>query len=123
MSQSVIDIKLGGATLAMRPDCGAYRDIEDRVGYPMTEIYEVAKAQRLKLNEVALIVFHGCVAAKQDVDLEAVAARLFEGRFASNPEIFEAVMRLILAFLHTPEVATKKFEAEVQPVMDLMRDT
>ncbi|UWQ77354.1 hypothetical protein [Leisingera sp. M658] len=117
MANSVINITLGGASYGMRPEYEAQRGIEGRVNLTIAELLECAKFERLTLEEAGVIVWHGCKANGEDFDIEAVAKRIFEERM-SNLKLRLSICEFLATLLYAPEEVTKKFEAEVRPLLE-----
>lgn len=114
-----VNITLGGEQFRMRPSYGAMRDIEDRTSLTLGEIYELALAQRLRVQEIATLVWIACQAAGESLDdVESVGKSVFEMR-VSNDGLRRSLARYCLACLYQPADAKKKFEAEVEPLMML----
>ncbi|AHD12142.1 hypothetical protein [Phaeobacter gallaeciensis] len=117
---AIIEIPLGGASYQMRPEWTVYRNVEARLKFPIPELLNLLQAQRITQAEAATLIQEASRAAGDALDQEAIERCLFEARFVSNPEIMGPLFRLLLALLNGPEKAAKKFEAEVEPILETM---
>lgn len=114
---ALVMVKLGGSEYPMKPSFQSYSDIEDRTGMTVQELLECALHLRLRMSEAVAIVWCGCGAAGEKFDaLDAVGMRLFEQRL-TDQALRGSLCKFLLALLHTPEEATKKWQAEVEPIL------
>lgn len=118
MKNGLVEISLRGGAYPMRPCYGAIRDIEARSGMTVSELLELVVAQRVKLQEAALIVWHGTEAANADLSsLDVVGDCLFEARLTA-PHIRRALAQFLALCLWAPDEAKKKFDGEIAPLLD-----
>ncbi|WP_172332576.1 GTA-gp10 family protein [Mangrovicoccus sp. HB161399] len=114
---SDIPVTLGGQQYRMRPTYGAMKEIERRINLTFAEAYECALVGRLRILEMAEIIFQGCQAAGEEFDsVDAVGRAVFEDRVTS-PALRESVVRFILGCLWSPEDAKKKWDDEAAPMV------
>lgn len=123
MSGSRVTIKLGGASYGMRPDYASYREIEDRTDMTVPELLRCAVQGTLKMQEAVEIVWCGAKAAGEKFDdISQVGVCLFESRL-TNPEIRTSICKFLMALMYAPDLAAKKFEAEVEPMIQADQET
>lgn len=117
MAGGVVQVTLGGASYHMKPSYGSMRDIETRTDFTVTELLELVVAQRIKIQEAALVIWFGCQAAGEGFDsIEAVGDVLFEEKLTS-PNLRKSLSQFLLNCLYAPSEAKKKFEEEVAPLL------
>lgn len=117
MSGGLVPVTLGGASYDMKPSYGSMREIETRTDFTTTELLELVIAQRLKIQEAALIIWFACQAAGEGFDsIEAVGDVLFEEKLTS-PALRASLSQFLLNCLYAPADAKKKFVDEVAPLL------
>lgn len=117
MAGGVVQVTLGGASYHMKPSYGSMRDIETRTDFTITELLELVIAQRLKIQEAALVIWFACQAAGEGFDsIEAVGDVLFEEKLTS-PALRKSLSQFLLNCLYAPAEAKKKFDDEVAPLL------
>ncbi len=119
IASSLVQITLGGASYHMKPTYGSMREIEARTDFTVTELLELVIAQRLKINEAALIIWYACQAAGEDFDsIETVGNVLFEEKL-TNLALRKSLSQFLLSCLYAPAEAKKKFDEEVVPTLEV----
>jgi hypothetical protein len=113
---AVFTIQIGAERAQLRPKLEAYRNIEAKLGFNLTEVFKLALAGHLKLQEATVVIHEGVGAS--DYDEPAIERCLFEAHYATNPEILEPMMRFLIALLYKPDLREKKYETEVLPVLE-----
>jgi hypothetical protein len=117
-----VSITLGGQSYEMKPAYEAAREIEGKLDITIMELTELLLAERLKIEEVAVIVFWGCqLAGAQFSDYHAVGKAVFELRL-SNPELRMSIAKYLSELQFAPERAKKKFE-EFREIIEAQNET
>jgi len=112
-----VDIWLGGASYQMRPAYDAMRQIEARTKLTMQELLELVQLQRLRIEEAVLVIWYACNASgDQFDDIEQLGVVVFEERITSE-RLRSSLAQFLLSCLYSPEVAQKKWDAEVGQII------
>jgi hypothetical protein len=120
METGDVKITLAGASYGMRPTYAGVRDIEARTGMTVRELLEVTMAERLKVEEAVFLIWYGCQAhSDQFDDVERLGEVVFAERLTSPP-LRASMCKFLLECLYAPKVAQKKWQAEVDRIINPM---